>query len=191
MEQSPANSVQQKRLFSLAFLPPPNVQVYANQIKQRFAKVYQSKAALKSPPHITLQAPFQWDFNDLVTLENALVRFAEIQTNISIKLDGFSSFPPRVIYLNVEQTSELLNLQKNLSNYLELSLKISDRRHQNRSFTPHLTVAFKDLSPTNFYRAWEEFKNTKVNFNFTVTKLTLLFHHQGRWETIKQFKFSL
>ena len=187
MEQSVRNPAQQKRLFFIALLPPKNVQVYANQIKQHFASVYKSKAALKSPPHITLQPPFNWDINNLTTLEQVLQKFAQSQGHIPLKLDGFSSFPPRVIYIDVEKNIELLNLQKNLVNYLESSLKIIDKRNKNRDFNPHLTVGFKDLSKTNFYKAWEEFKDKKVNFNFTVNKLTLLLHNQGKWEIKKDF----
>ena len=187
MQQSPRNSAQPKRLFFIALLPPQNVQVYANQIKQHFATVYKSKAALKSPPHITIQPPFNWNINNLTTLEQVLQQFAQTQANIPIKLDGFSSFPPRVIYIDVNKTQKLLDLQKNLGDYLESSLNIIDKRNKNRDFNPHLTVGFKDLSKNNFYRAWEEFKEKKVNFNFTVNKLTLLLHNQGKWEIKKDF----
>ena len=102
-------------------------------------------------------------------------------------MDGFASFTPRVIYIDVEKNQELLDLHKNLVEYLESSLKIVDERNKNRAFNPHLTVGFKDLSKSNFYKAWEEFKQKKVNFNCTVHKLTLLLHNQGKWEIKKDF----
>ena len=38
-------------LFFIALLPSVEAQAYANQVKQHFADMYQSKGALKSPPH--------------------------------------------------------------------------------------------------------------------------------------------
>ena len=183
------NKKTQKRLFFIALIPPTNVQKYANKIKQHFAQNYNSLAALKSPPHITLKPPFHWHLDDLTLLEKALHSFTQSQASFPVKLDSFSSFPPRVIYLDVHQTDELMNLQKNLVQFLEFSLQIVDRRKKSQSFTPHLTVGFKDLSPPNFALAWEEFKTEKVAFNFLADKLVLLLHNRGKWEIKNEFYF--
>ena len=45
----------QGSLFFIALLPPPEVQEIATKIKLEFAEIYNSRAALKSPPHVTLQ----------------------------------------------------------------------------------------------------------------------------------------
>ncbi|MGK7915884.1 MAG: hypothetical protein AB4038_10100 [Prochloraceae cyanobacterium] len=44
---------QLKRLFFIALLPPEEIQQNVTKIQQHFAQVYSSRAALKSPPHIT------------------------------------------------------------------------------------------------------------------------------------------
>jgi 2'-5' RNA ligase len=184
--QSPEN----KKLFFLALLFPARIEKYVNQIKQHFATYYQSKAALKSPPHLTLQPPFFWDMNDLITLENFLKQFVKNYAPVPIKLDGFAAFKPRVIYINVLKNPELLTLQKELNLLLESSLQIIDKKGKNRPFSPHVTVGFKDLSKTNFYRAWDEFKNEQVSFKFTVNQLTLLSHNGQKWEIQSEFTFS-
>ncbi|MFN6233029.1 MAG: 2'-5' RNA ligase family protein, partial [Microcystis sp.] len=51
----------QGSLFFIALLPPPEVQEIATKIKVEFAEIYNSRAALKSPPHVTLQPPFRWN----------------------------------------------------------------------------------------------------------------------------------
>ena len=181
---------EEKKLFFIALLPPPDVQQYATKIKQHFANIYQSKAALKSPPHITLQPPFFWDINNLKTLEQVLQEFVTNYSPIPIELSGFSAFKPRVIYIDVSKTAELLTVQKELNLFLESSLNIIDKKSKNRPFCPHLTVGFKDLSKTNFYRAWDEFKQKKVSFNFQVNQLTLLSHNGKNWEIQTKFEFS-
>lgn len=58
MGTSPRTDAQ--RRFLIALLPPQEVQAIAWQFKQELAEVYQSYAALRSPPHVTLPPPLQW-----------------------------------------------------------------------------------------------------------------------------------
>ena len=101
-------------LYFIALLPPQEIQDYANGVKQYFAERYNSRHAQKSPPHITLQAPFEWDKESVVVLEQCLSNFAGTRQSIPIMLSGFGAFAPRVIYINVVKTAELLSLQADL-----------------------------------------------------------------------------
>ncbi|WP_013322857.1 2'-5' RNA ligase family protein [Gloeothece verrucosa] len=177
------------QLFFIALLPPDEVQQAANEIKHHFAEVYHSRAAFKSPPHITLQPPFEWATDNLTVLSEHLSEFAQNHAPIPLVLDGFAAFKPRVIFINVLKTPELLALQKNLSDYLESSLNIVHLPSKNRPFSPHLTVAYKDLTKANFYKAWPEFAERSLHFEFTVPQITLLIHQEKKWQ-IKQ-EFSL
>jgi 2'-5' RNA ligase len=176
-----------KQRFFIALLPPEEVQQVVNNIKQKFAEVYNSCAAQKSPPHITLQPPFEWEIEDLKKLEQNLTEFSQKQFSIPITLDNFGAFKPRVIFINVLKTPELLAIQKNLMTELESSLGIVVQSSKNRSFSPHVTVGFRDLNKDNFYRAWQEFKDYKIYFEFTVTRLTLLIHNGKNWVISKEF----
>ncbi|MCU0533982.1 MAG: 2'-5' RNA ligase family protein [Hydrococcus sp. Prado102] len=178
---------QSKRRFFIALLPPAEIQQIANKIKQHFAEVYNSCAAQKSPPHITLQPPFEWKLEDLTFLEQKLGEFAIAQSPISMTLDGFSAFKPRVIFINVLKTPELLAIQKALMDELETSLRIVHEVSKNRPFSPHLTVGFRDLTKANFYKAWDEFKEQQLRFEFLVSQLTLLIHNGQRWEIHQEF----
>jgi 2'-5' RNA ligase len=178
---------QNKQLFFIALLPPAEVQTVANEIKQHFARVYNSKAALKSPPHVTLQPPFLWETEQLPALEQVLAEFVQTQSPIPMILDGFRAFCPRVIYINVLKTPELLAIQTKLMTELESALGIVPQTAKNRPFAPHLTVGFKDLSKTNFYRAWDEFKEQKLYLEFIVRQLTLLAHNGKIWEIKREF----
>ena len=62
------NNSEDKKIFFIALLPPLKVQKYATKVKEHFAQQYNTKAALKSPPHITLQPPFFWSMNNLSSL---------------------------------------------------------------------------------------------------------------------------
>jgi 2'-5' RNA ligase len=178
-----------KQLFFIALLPSEEVRQFADRVKQHFAEIYNSRAALKSPPHITLQPPFQRQLEDLPLLEEKLQEFARMRSPIPIQLDGYSAFKPRVIYINVLKTPELLTVQQALNEELESSLQIVDRASKGRSFAPHLTVGFRDLTKANFYKAWQKFRSQQLYFEFIVPRLTLLAHNGKRWEIKQEFSF--
>ncbi|MEH2069055.1 MAG: 2'-5' RNA ligase family protein [Nostoc sp.] len=175
--------------FFIALLPSQDIQNYANQIKQYFADNYASRGAQKSPPHITLQPPFEWADANVSLLEVSLKEFASEQKSVPITLSGFAAFPPRVIYINVVRSQELLTLQADLMAYVESKLGIIDKTSQTRPFAPHMTVAFRDLTKQNFRDAWPEFEKRQLNFEFTVEKLTLLVHDGKRWNLKSEFSF--
>ncbi|MEH2086517.1 2'-5' RNA ligase family protein [Nostoc sp.] len=175
--------------FFVALLPPQDIQDYANEIKQYFADRYTSSGALKSPPHITLQPPFEWADDNLPLLEASLKEFASEQQQVAITLKGFNAFAPRVIYINVVRSQELLTLQADLMAYTESNLQIVDKVSKSRPFAPHLTVAFRDLTKQNFKAAWPEFENRQLHFEFTADKLTLLLHDGKRWNIKREFAF--
>ena len=181
---------QNKQLFFVALLPPPPVQEVANQIKQHFATVYNSRAALKSPPHITLQPPFQWELEKLSLLKETLTNFAQNHSPVTIVLDGFSAFKPRVIYIKVLTTEELLAIQQNLLAELESSLGIKDKASKTRSFSPHITVAYRDLTKQNFRKAWPEFEQRSLSFQFQIAQLTLLMHNGKNWQIHTEFSLN-
>ncbi|MEH2096172.1 2'-5' RNA ligase [Nostoc sp. 'Peltigera membranacea cyanobiont' 213] len=175
--------------FFVALLPPQDIQDYANEIKQYFADRYASSGALKSPPHITLQPPFEWENANLPLLEASLEEFASGQQPVAITLRGFDAFSPRVIYINVVRSQELLTLQTDLMAYIESNLAIVDEVSKTRPFAPHITVAFRDLKKQDFQAAWPEFQKRQLHFEFTADKLTLLLNDGKRWDIKREFAF--
>lgn len=180
-----------KRMFFIALLPPQDIQDQITEIKEYFAQNYYTYKALNSPPHITLQSPFEWSLDDLPILTQCLESFAIYHDVIPITLSNFAAFPPRVIYIDVLKSPELLKLQSALSNHLETTLNMVDSRSKNRAFVPHLTVAFKDLTKQNFHKSWPEFKDKSLLFQFVATEITLLLHDQGQWQINHQFSLLL
>lgn len=160
------------------------------EIQQYFATRYHSCAALKSPPHITLQPPFQWLNADLPALTECLQEYAGDRSSISITLDSFAAFPPRVIYIDVVRSPQLLTLQVDLMARLEEKLGIVDRVSKTRPFAPHMTVGFKDLTKQNFRLAWQEFQSRQLYFEFTANCLTLLRHDGKKWQIQSEFGFG-
>ena len=182
------NSLKQR--FFIALVPPPDIEQQITEIKQYFAEHYNSSRALQSPPHITLQPPFEWPAADVPKLEESLKAFSANRMSIPVTISGFAAFAPRVIYADVVKSATLLELEKDLMSYVEENLGIVDRLSQTRPFVPHMTVAFSDLTQENFQAAWLEFKDRSLHFEFTASTLTLLLHDGSRWNISKHFPLS-
>lgn len=179
-----------ERLFFIALLPPIEIQNQITEIKHYFSEQYKSRHALKSPPHITLQPPFKWLMENTAQLEQQLSLFAQNYSPIPIMLSGFNAFAPRVIYVDVIKTPELLVIHRDLLNYLEQHLNIIDAVAKKRPFSPHMTVAFKDLTRPAFKAAWSEFEQRSIHFEFTTPQLTLLIHNGQKWNIKAEFPFG-
>ncbi len=176
--------------FFIALVPPPEIQASVNDVKHYFEKHYNSRKALNSPPHVTLQAPFTWpNQKNLDELTEGLRRFAQGRKGVAISLRNFGAFPPRVIYVDVLKSPGLMMLQKDLSAFMQTHYGIIDRRYA--SFCPHMTVAFRDLSKSAFHQAWPEFEQKTVQHDFLAQNLTLLRHDGQRWQIYQDYPFCL
>lgn len=179
-------------------MPPQPIQDFANAVKQEFADRFASRGAQKSPPHITLQPPFEWLVQEIATLEQALSQFAQTSSSVPVTLSGFAAFPPRVIFINVLKTPELLTLQQTLMAQVETSLGIVDAVGKTRPFAPHMTVAFRDLTKPNFRAAWAEFQGRSLQVageelaqvTFLASHITLLIHNGQRWNIHRGFPLA-
>ncbi len=184
-----ANPSDRQRLF-LALLPPAAMQQTVRAIQQEMRDRYGSRAALNSPPHITLQAPFTYPTPEIPTLERHLAEFSAVRTTFAVALRNFAAFPPRVIYIDVLRSPELLTLQAELTAWLETRVGIIDARARSRAFTPHMTVAFRDLNAQNFEAARSEFQMRSLALDFWATSLTLLQHDGQGWQIARTFRFG-
>jgi 2'-5' RNA ligase len=181
---------QSKQRFFIALVPPPDIEQHITEIQQYVAEHYNSRGALNSPPHITLQPPFYSLAEDVPKLEESLNQFSVNRPPIPVTLSGFAAFAPRVIYVDVVKSPELLEIHSYLMSYMEANLGIVDRVSQSRPFVPHMTVAFRDLTKDNFQTAWLEFAGRSLHFEFTASALTLLLHDGSRWNISNQFPLA-
>ena len=187
-EARPSQKAKVEKLYFVAIVPPSPIYEEAFEQKVYFKTKYNSKASLNSPPHITLHMPFKWVEKDEQDLVHHLTTFAEKNTAVRINLNGFSSFPPRVIFINVEISAELERLQKNLERYFKRQLNLFNAKYKELPFHPHLTLAFRDLKKPNYQRAWEEFVGKDYKANFLADKIALLKHSGAVWEVFQEFE---
>ncbi|MGF1512527.1 MAG: 2'-5' RNA ligase family protein [Elainellaceae cyanobacterium] len=165
--------------FFIALMLPPEVEAYANSVIAELRDRYQTRTA-RAAPHITLQPPFLWDDEPqaMDTLAQGISAIAAQHAPVPVCLEGFSAFKPRVLYIDVCKTEALLDLQSHMAHHLEAYFGIADPKP--RPYTPHVTVASRNLSPGLFRRIWVDLRSRPAHFEFICDRLTLLVH-RGQW----------
>lgn len=172
--------------YFVALIPPLPVYDEAMQLRQYFSEKYNSKASLRSPPHITLHMPFRMPERKEAEMVAKFGRFVKRFQPIKICLDNFSSFPPRVIFVRVTESETLFHFQKSLERFCKTELNLFNAGYRDVPFHPHLTLAFRDLKKTAYREAWDEFKSREYKAEFVADKLSLLKHDGKRWQVFRE-----
>jgi 2'-5' RNA ligase len=183
----PAYKDDKSQLYFIAFIPPAPVFEDALKLKQYFQETHNSKAALNSPPHITLHMPFRWRSDKEPQLITKLNDFIKRNDPIKICIDNFSSFPPRVIFLNVVTSEPLVNFQKALQRFCKKELNLFNANYKEDPFHPHVTLAFRDLKKSAYRTAWQEFEKKEYQAEFIADKVALLKHDGKAWKVLQSF----
>jgi 2'-5' RNA ligase len=173
--------------YFIALVPPSPVLEQAQQWKEYFKVEFNSKAALNSPPHITLHMPFEWKMAKENLLMEQLMEFAQSQKPFHVELKNFGCFDPRVIFIQVVENKELQTLQSALTRFCKTELNLFNANRLDQPYHPHLTVAFRDLKKILFSKAWEFVRNLNFNAQFTCRELVLLKHDGKVWQLAKSF----
>lgn len=175
-------------LFFIALIPSEPLKSALTGLKLGFAETYNCYHALKSPPHITLIPPFRLE-NEKSELTERILREVCNQTDaFNLIFDGFGCFKPGVIFVRPVESPFLVSFQNQLMNKWRNALG-NITKEDGRPFHPHLTVAFKDLKPTMFRKAWEEYSTRSFIAEMTVNGLWLLKHDGKIWWEFKYFQF--
>jgi 2'-5' RNA ligase len=180
------------KIYFIALLPTAEVGKEIIKIKQDFAENFGPVYALKVLPHITLQVPFTADPALEKSFCDELAEFAKTQAPFEVSLNGFGTFPNkqnRVLFINVEKSETMGALHRQLINFLRKEFGFSTMLART-GFTPHVTVAFKDLEDAQFEKAWPEYENKEYKATFKVNNLYFLRHNGKSWEVLQKCKLG-
>src|SRR5688572_31390663 len=106
-----------ENLYFIAIIPQNQVSDEITAFRLEFAKRFQSKAALKNMPHITLKTPFKFPAADQQALTDWFDGLSFSIPKFEIELDNFGSFQNKnkpVVYVHPKETPLLLALQQQL-----------------------------------------------------------------------------
>jgi 2'-5' RNA ligase len=168
--------------YFIALIPPEPLFGEIHELKNYVKEAYGARAALRSPPHITLHMPFIWSERKEGRLIDTLGEFAAAQKTIEVRMENFSCFPPRVIFVAVQENAELNLLQRELHRFCRMKMNLFNANYQDRPFHPHITLAFRDLRKSDFALAWKEFSERELTASFMIETISLLKHNGKEWK---------
>ena len=176
-----------EHLYFIAILPPAAAIEQLMAYKHYFAQHYGARAALRSPPHITLHMPFKFKESKEPLLHKLLASFAGQCQPCRLTLNGFGAFAPKVIYVKVEDNPCLTAMQARLLRHMRRDLYLFNGNYKDMAFKPHVTVAFRDLKKAAFHEAWPQYAQKQVYLQFSTAHLTLLRHNGQQWQVHRQY----
>ena len=172
-------------LFFLAVVIPDPWSAEIRTFQKIVAEQFDSKAALRSPPHITLVPPFQMRLEELQRLYEVLQSDTTETMPLNIELNGFARFDRRVIYVHVEPSLALAKFAAILNRLLIANgFRVKE---EHRAYHPHVTIAFKDLRADQFKLAWKHFGEIPYAAAFEAPAFSLLQHTGQKWIVLNAF----
>lgn len=166
--------------YGVVIFPSKKLQDIVNSYRKRYDPQY----AL-IPPHLTLKSTFEAGEEIVVPFAEKLRKIAQKHPTFPLKSTKISSFQPvnNVIYLKVDPTEELSNLQNDINQeYSEQNLKYS--------FVPHITIG-QNLSHDEHSDVLGSLHMTKVNHEETVDRFHLVYQlENGIWNVYETFRLG-
>lgn len=178
-----------RHLYFAGIIPPDDIFAEIHAFRERMAEKYNSRAAMRSPVHITLVPPLELP-EDVEDRYIALLGdIASRHHPFEVRLNGFGAFPPRVIYVKPEKQLRLNTLAREIVDTFMRHIA-SAMELQGFRFNAHMTIAFRDLTADMFPAAWSEFKNKSYTRSFEATEVSLLKHDGKKWNVIHRSKLA-
>lgn len=173
------------KMYFIAIVCPDAINEKVLQCKLWMQQQFGCKAALKSPAHITLVAPFYFDITREPELIIAIKNFEHNHLPLPVQLKDFAHFGKRVIFIQLNENKELGLLHLRINNYFNLLFPGAIKK-ESRPFHPHVTIANRDVKPSAFEKAWEYFSKRKFEESFTSNTISLLKLVDDKWNVIAQ-----
>jgi 2'-5' RNA ligase len=169
--------------YFLALVPPSDILEKVNEIKIALREQFGIKYALKSPPHVTLKMPFNYSEAKEDRLREMLEVPLKEQRSFPVTISGVGAFGNRVVYLNITPSEELVGLQSAISKFCKTQLHLVEEL-SDRSYHPHMTVAFKDLKASQFQEVFDFVSSRKIELEFVAEEVTILKRTDGKWKVL-------
>jgi 2'-5' RNA ligase len=176
-----------KSLWFVAIIPPEEIFGQIRSIQQEIADRFGPRRILKIPVHLTIEAPFRHENGAGTPLDFLLRDFFAAKTRFSLELRNFGSFRQDVVFIQVEPSLPLLEIQSQLGVFLRTETSTIRGEPWHGGYTPHITVANRDVTPEAHQRVWREFKTRKFYAAFDVTEIVLLRHDEKLWQVHHRF----
>lgn len=160
-------------------IPGEPVQSEIMAFKRKASLEFSSFRALRSPAHLTLVPPVRIAPDAVDRLDLLIREINKSHDPFMIICNGFSTFPKRVVFVDINQNQSLQSYENDIRRALISHAPCVARNEH--GFRPHITVAFRDLSPSAFEEAKHYFVQRPYQREWTADGLWRLDHGPEGW----------
>jgi len=174
-----------KPLYLVALLPPEPVLSEVWALKQEVHRRTGSRNAVRLPPHITLIPPLRLSSDLEPKIRQALAGFAATQVPFWVGVEGFAWFGNRTLFVQVQEAEAVKEFHEALQAWCAAHLP--EVPPERRPFTPHLTLATRDLPAAQVPELRALFAARSYAATFPVDAFELFRHDGQQWQAIQTF----
>ncbi|TGE28771.1 2'-5' RNA ligase family protein [Hymenobacter metallicola] len=172
-------------MFLVALLPPEPVFSEVWAMKQEVHQLTGSRNAVRLPPHITLIPPLRQPEAFEPEFRATLAEFAKTQARFSVGLQDFRWFGNRTLFVQVAQPGPVQAFHAALVAWCAQHAPRVPR--ENRPFTPHMTLATRDLPTSAVPELRSLFVARHYQATFAVGSFVLFRHDGQQWRQVEEF----
>ena len=174
----------------IGIIPPKRIFNEIKKIQKEISKKYDTYHETKSKlgPRITIIVQDDVDKNNITEVLGAFEEICKEMKKINIKIRGVGSFyKNKVVYLKVIKSKRINELYKKTSK----RLRKTGKTRVHGSYTPHITIAVKDITKGKIKQAKKELKKKKISYDFSVNRLYIAKAKPGgKAKIYKSFKLK-
>lgn len=174
-------------LYFIAILPPDSVGAEVRLVQNYIASRFGPRRAMRLPVHITVEPPFRLPPSQHALLEKRLSHFFQNESAFELELKNYGTFRQDVLFIDVNPTLQLLEMQARLSRFLREEPALIRSKPLHEGYKPHLTLANRDIDSHTHHRLWSEFNTRKFFARFVVETIALLRHEDKEWKNVRNF----
>lgn len=174
-------------LYFIAILPPDSVCAEVRSVQHDIASRFGPRRAMQLPVHITVEPPFRLPPSQDALLEERLTHFFQKESAFELELKNYGTFRQDVLFIDVNPTLALLEMQARLSRFLRDAPALIRSEPFHEGYKPHLTLANRDIDSHTHHRLWSEFNTRKFFARFVVEGIALLRHENKEWKVVRNF----
>ncbi|MBB2149552.1 2'-5' RNA ligase family protein [Pedobacter gandavensis] len=171
-----------KHRYLIAILPPKELAIEIDNIRQLCSHRFNVFKALRPPVHITLRYIDELEESyepKLITSLSAARNFKPFIQH----LHNFSGFQKaKAIYVAATANKQIDNLYTQIINHTKPFCK-----NASGGRTPHITIAYRDVTPDLYLEIMEYYKKQTFQADFEVNQFSLLKHDGIRWNVLKHY----
>lgn len=176
-----------QKLYKLTIPLPDHLEERVMQCRREIAQRYNSVAALKPMGHMSLLESFVYDDRMLADMQNKLAEVFDHTPPFRVELENFGAFPSHTIFVAIKNFFPFVQLGERLYRHLSRT-NAMPAIVNGKEITPHIVVAYRDLTPEAFENAWSDFCQREISGEFTAAAAHLM-EHRGKWRTVRAFPF--